>query len=50
MQIYTILQCLRYKFIRVQTEGIGEGYKFGMCNVGVDGKKVTMPLYMAMFL
>mgnify|MGYP002857298947 CR=1 FL=1 len=31
-------------------EGIEEGYKFGMCNVGVDGKKVTMPLYMAMFL
>lgn len=31
-------------------EGIEEGYKFGMCNVGIDGKKVTMPLYMAMFL
>lgn len=31
-------------------EGIEEGYKFGVCNVGIDGKKVTMPLYMAMFL
>ena len=31
-------------------KGIESGYKFGMCNVGVDGKKVTMPLYLAMFL
>ena len=31
-------------------DGIEEGYKFGMCNVGIDGKKVTMPLYLAMFL
>ena len=30
--------------------GIKEGYKFGTCNIGVDDKKVTMPLYMAMFL
>lgn len=31
-------------------EGIEEGYKFGMCNIGIEGKKVTLPLYMAMFL
>ena len=31
-------------------DGIEEGYMFGMCNVGIDGKKVTMPLYLAMFL
>lgn len=26
------------------------GYKFGASNVGIDGKKKTLPLYMAMFL
>lgn len=31
-------------------KGIENGYKFGMCNVGVDDKKITMPLYLAMFL
>ncbi len=31
-------------------EGIEEGYKFGMCNDGPDGGKVTMPLFMAMLL
>ncbi len=30
--------------------GIHTGYKFGICNSGVDGNKVTMPIYMAMFL
>lgn len=30
--------------------GIDEGYKFGTYNIGIDGKKITMPLYMAMFL
>ena len=30
--------------------GINCGYKFGNYNVGVDEKKITMPLYMAMFL
>lgn len=30
--------------------GIEQGYKFGNYNVGVDGKKVTMPIYLAMFL
>ncbi|MBP5365899.1 MAG: ATP-binding protein [Bacteroidales bacterium] len=29
---------------------IENGYKFGNLNVGVDGKKITLPLYMAMFL
>lgn len=31
-------------------EGIELGYKFGARNVGVDNNKVTMPLYLAMFL
>lgn len=31
-------------------EGIENGYKFGNCNVGVDGNKITMPFYLAMFL
>ncbi|MBQ1885160.1 MAG: ATP-binding protein [Bacteroidales bacterium] len=31
-------------------QGINLGYKFGTCNVGVDGKKVSMPLYLAMYL
>ena len=30
--------------------GIDEGFKFGTYNIGIDGKKITMPLYMAMFL
>lgn len=31
-------------------EGIEAGYKFGNCNVGVEGNKITMPLYLAIFL
>ena len=26
------------------------GYKFGSGNVGVEGKKITLPLFMAMFV
>ena len=31
-------------------QGISFGYKFGNCNVGIDGNKISMPLYLAMFL
>ena len=31
-------------------KGIEKGYKFGMSNVGVVDNKITMPLYLAMFL
>ena len=27
-----------------------EGYKFGNCNVGVEDKKIMMPIYLAMFI
>ncbi len=30
--------------------GVVEGYKFGDCNVGVEDKKITMPIYLAMFI
>ena len=31
-------------------DGVAQGYKFGSQNIGVSGKKVTMPLYMLMFV
>ena len=34
----------------LKMEDIPEGYKFCAQNIGVSGKKVTMPLYMLMFL
>ena len=30
--------------------GINHGYKFGNVNVGTDGKKITLPIYLAMFI
>ncbi|MBR2199402.1 MAG: AAA family ATPase [Bacteroidales bacterium] len=31
-------------------QGINLGYKFGNFNVGIDGNKISMPIYLAMFL
>jgi hypothetical protein len=31
-------------------KGIENGYKFGAYNLGVDGKKISMPVYLTMFL
>ena len=34
----------------LESKSVCAGYKFGSQNVGVSGKKITMPLYMMMFL
>lgn len=34
----------------LKKEDISKGYKLAAQNVGVDGKKITLPLYMVMFL
>lgn len=31
-------------------QGINSGYKFGNFNVGIDGSKISMPIYLGMFL
>ena len=31
-------------------QGINLGYKFGNFNVGIDGSKISMPIYLGMFL
>ena len=32
------------------TAGLKLGYKFGNFNVGIDGSKISMPIYLGMFL
>lgn len=34
----------------LKKDDISKGYKLASQNIGVDGKKITLPLYMAMFL
>ena len=34
----------------LENEDIEKGYKFTNTNAGIDGKKITLPLYLAMFL
>ena len=34
----------------LEKRNVAKGYKFGACNVGIEDKKATLPLYMAMFI
>ena len=34
----------------LENEDVEKGYKFTNTNAGIDGKKITLPLYLAMFL